>query len=102
MRTKTVKLPRGIYWHPSTESPGKKRVVGAFIEKGRDEKKISMEVFAYLESGHHPCETAFHNGKRLCIAWAEYKEVIKGITPKMIAAAKDGAWAWWNKEEEDK
>ena len=57
--------------------------------------------FRYFCSGVKPCECHAGDGE-LCVAWADYKDFIKGITPTMIADAKRGAWAWWNKEEEDK
>ena len=95
MKTKTT----SINWHPSTESPGKKRVVGAFISKKRKEYQIIFQTFRYFNSGVKPCE-CHSKDRELCVAWADYKDFIKGITPKMIADAKAGAWAWWNREED--
>ena len=87
-------------WHPSTESPGKRRFVAAYIKKGRSEKKITFQVERYFNKGVLPCET-HQEGKtdELCVAWTDYKEFIKGITPTMIANAKSGAWAWWDEKE---
>lgn len=88
-----------IKWHPATESPGKKRFVGAFIKKGRNEKHMTFVPIRYFCSGILPCETRTAKDEELCVAWAYYKDFIKGITPKMIADAKLRAWGWWNEKE---
>lgn len=88
-----------INWHPSTESPGKKSFVGAFISKDRKENQITFKVIRYFSNCVVPCE-CHDKDNELCVAWTDYKEFIKGITPEMIANAKKGAWAWW-KDKED-
>lgn len=89
-----------IVWHPATESPGKKRFVGAYIKKGRSEKHMTFQVIRYLSDNVVPCEThQVDNRDELCVAWTDYDNFIKGITPKMIANAKAGAWAWWDEKE---
>jgi len=92
MEKKTIK------WHPATESPGKKRFVGAFIKKGRSEDRPTFKVIRYFQDGVVPCERCEEGGDELCVAWTDYKELIKGITPTMIANAKRGAWGWWKEE----
>lgn len=98
-----MKKESNINWHPATESPGKRRFVGAFIKKGRDEKKMTLQVMRYLSPGVLPCET--HDTDRpdeLCVAWTYYDELVRGITPAMITSAKAGAWAWWDEEKKEK
>lgn len=92
MEKKTIK------WHPATESPGKKRFVGAFIRKGRSEDKLTFKVIRYLNDGVVPCECIKEEVDELCVAWTDYKDLIKGITPTMIANAKCGAWGWWKED----
>lgn len=92
--------PTTITWHYATESPGKKRFVGAFIKKGRSEDKLTFQVIRYLTDGVRPCECCSNGHDELCVAWTDYNDFIKGITPKMIKYAKLGAWSWW-KEDND-
>lgn len=95
-----MKKKQMIDWHPSTESPGKRRFVAAYIKKGRSEDKITFQVVRYLTNNVVPCETHQEdNPDELCVAWADYKQFIKGITTAMIASAKAGAWSWWNEKE---
>ena len=100
--TKKIGVRTGINWNPSTESPGKKMVVGAFIKKGRKDNQLTFCEMRYFASGVRPCETCTESKDELCVAWADYKEFTKGITPKMIANAKAGAWGWWNEKDEKK
>lgn len=92
MEKKTIK------WHPATESPGKKRFVGAFIKKGRSEDQLTFKVIRYFKDGVVPCEMCEEGGDELCVAWTDYKELISGITPTMIVDAKRGAWGWWKEK----
>lgn len=96
-------MNKGIKWHPSNESPGKKRFVGAFIKQGRDERKMTFLVIRFFQNDIKPCEiheTDENGNNILCVAWTEYKEFIEGITPSMVADAKQEASAWW-KEKKD-
>ena len=92
MEKKTIK------WHPATESPGTKRFVGAFIKKGRSEDQLTFKVIRYFQHGVVPCESCEEEDDELCVAWTDYKELIKDITPTMIANAKCGAWGSWKEE----
>lgn len=92
--------PTTITWHYSTESPGKRLFVGAFIKKGRGEDKMTLQVIRYLNNNIRPCDCPNENRDELCVAWTYYDDLIKNITPDMIKWAKFGAF-WWE-EKEDK
>lgn len=92
--------PTTIKWHYSTEKPGKRRFVGAFIKKGRSEDKMTFQVIRYLDSNVRPCDCPNADRDELCVAWTYYDDLIKNITLDMIKRAKFGAF-WWE-EKEDK
>lgn len=90
--------PTTITWHHSTESPGKRRFVGAFIKKGRSEDKMTFQVIRYFDNNVRPCDCPNEGRDELCVAWTYYDDLIKNITPDMIKSAKFGA-IWWSDEE---
>lgn len=88
-----------IVWHPATESPGRKRFVGAYIKKGRNERHMTFSVVRFFEPDVLPCEVPEADKTELCVAWTPYEDFIKGITQDMKDGAKAKAWGWWNEEK---
>lgn len=94
--------PTSFTWHPATESPGKRRVVMAFIVKGRDKDCYSFDEVRFMSPDVVPATCAFKTAdgtKRLAVAWACYDEVTRGIADWMISSAEYDAWAWWPDKE---
>ena len=95
--------PTTFTWHPAVESPGKRRVLMAFIVKGHEKGHYVFSDVRFLSSNVVPANCSFKNAdgvKRLPVAWAYYDEVIKNIAPWMAARAEGEAWPWWPDKEE--
>ena len=92
-------------WHPSVESPGKRRVLMAFVVKGRSKNQFHFKTVRFLSPNVVPASCVFKDNegtKMLALAWAYYDEVIDGIGDWMISRAECEAWAWWpDKDEND-
>ena len=90
--------PTSFTWHPATESPGKKRVLIAFIVKGHEADYYDFSVIKFCSPHVTPATVAFKTKdgtKKLAVAWAYYDEVVKNISDMMIKRAEYSAWAWW-------
>lgn len=86
-------------WHPSTESPGRKSVYILFKVKGHS--RFLCHLTRFRNDGVVPAEAEFKmddGTQKLAVAWAYADELTSTITEKMIAQAKDGAWAWYDKD----
>ena len=94
--------PTPITWHPAIQSPGKRRVVMAFVVKGRPTNQYLFEEVQFLSPGVEPatCEFKTDEGtEKLAVAWAYYDEITKGIKEWMIRRAECHAWGWWPDKE---
>lgn len=80
MEKKTIK------WHPATESPGKKRFVGAFIKKGckADYGRTYQYYVAYTGQRLTRRLTPYVDGSRTAIYDDGTREV------KLVRAGKEG------------
>ncbi len=89
-------------WHPSVESPGKRRVVMAFVVKGQPKNHFYFKEVRFLSPNVVPATCVFKNDegtKMLAVAWAYYDEVTSDIADWMISRAEYEAWAWWPDKE---